>query len=885
MDNSPAVQILQQILQLLTSGFSQPRAPQSYTGIDRSSPGTINQMIDRSYSSVASSIGGPVGMLLNLTKRFIVPQDFNSYGNLANNYSGILFPSNGGTYAGAFQNFLDRSRSVSLSSSHEKLQDELKRQMYGNYWDIVHKDSSKTEEDRKRFIKKTQSQMINIPKALQFLLDPADINRTMQGIQQAQAGIFKWSNRQDPLSINTFSKSVQVSKSVTQMVKQASKKGAQYGGFSPGAVASLVGSLSQQEDLTMGASPQQMSKALQSLKARIQGMTKALAPLRDIFGNDIPSMISRLQQIAGMQISNMSIDQIKSISTTVTDMSRYSNVSIGHMASMGSMMAAMTQRNGGSNWGQLGAQASGAFAAGLLTPGNGAFGLMPEQYKQNTLNMLAQAQDSQGAQFMAMAYGLAKEGNPKYTMAQFDTKVSKLMATGMSSIQAARTVVADAKGVDPTKINIYEGQATRGNLQYRLSGRGARWASRQLWGDQKNYAIMAARQSGLFKDTDIDKVQTALNQMTASQLIQFGSNPMNFLQSQVFNQDSRFRNLGQEGKKILYSMIERQGARFTQAATWSGQSQQIQKYLQAQQIIRKAFGAQDKNPSNMYSRLVSMATGKWEEDQNGTIISQQTKQAREAAIAVLGQTVLNVTEEDRENATSRTKTILKKLNSLGSQTKTSDIIQYAAIGEGKSNRRFQTRLKSIADKISKGETSDKELYQQYSKLYTDRWTGGNSTYQQLKSTIEKDEKIKDETKRTLSKQTVQKLTEAQKRLHEQVNKKNSSLQDKQRAYSVFSKQVKQISRIAKLQKDQLSQQQGGDTRKRTLLKLFRTQKDGKILSEEQFNKTKGKSKISYNQYKDARNRYSEGYDMKADIMGKLGRVLSSLQQWLKKNMK
>jgi hypothetical protein len=55
---------------------------------------------------MTGSIGGPIGMLLSLGKNYILPKDFNRFGNLDNNFSGQLMPATGGTYAGSFQNLV-----------------------------------------------------------------------------------------------------------------------------------------------------------------------------------------------------------------------------------------------------------------------------------------------------------------------------------------------------------------------------------------------------------------------------------------------------------------------------------------------------------------------------------------------------------------------------------------------------------------------------------------------------------------------------------------------------------------------------------------------------------------------------------------------------------
>lgn len=865
-------QLLQQLVSLLTQGFSQYRNPGQYEGIDRNSPVTINQALGHAYQQIAGSVGGPVGMLMQLGQKFIIPKQFNSFGNLDNKLSGKLMPFNGGTYAGAFQNFLDSSRKEALSTFTDQRQDQLKRQVYGHYFDIFHKDPSKSEQQtkkaRQKFVKQTQNQMFNAPKLLNMLLDPSDIKRQIQGLQQTQAGILKWGNRRNPLDADLVDNAQNTTKFVTKMAIQASKDNASYGGFSASAITSLVGQLSSQEDILGGASdPKEVTKALQNLKTRVQGLTQALSPLRDIFGNDIPSMITRLQQISGMQVSTMTQSQVRSVASNITDMSRYSNVGISQMAKMGDLMAGAVASNGGSDWARLGARASGAYAAGLLTPGNGAFGLTPGQFQAKTLSMLASSQDSEGSQLMSMAYGLAKQAAPKMQMDQFDKRVAAGMSKGLTAIQAARQVVAQVTNTDVSKVNLYRGQSTLGNLQYRAAGRGSKWAARSLWDDQLSYALAGARQNSQFSVKQVDSVERKLRNLSAQQLTQFGNNSLNFI--------SNNKNFSQREKKVLYSMLQRQGSRFTQAASWSGQAKKIQQYQQTQKNIREAFKDQDMDASNMYAKAVNAISGKWFNDR-GQLKSQKGLKVRQSVVKTLGKSALGLSNSD----TSQVHKVIKGMNALGDSDKTGDLIQYGAIGNGKTDKQYKKKLRQLANDISKAGSEDKwnqktrsDFQQRMNQLNRMRWTGGNKTYSDLVKNRE-----------DLSPDNKKRLRRAQQQLSKIVNNDKLIPQQKRKAYQKFANRVQGIQRIRNLQNDkQLQKTQTGVLKASALTSLFLLEK-GQQFTKEQFEKNKLRgSSLQYEQYQQARKKYSDGYDMKADIQANLASAINKLVQWLNKN--
>lgn len=81
----------------------------SYNGMTmQSGSNTLIDMLQRSLTSMA---GPMIGGLIN---RYVIGTEFNRQGNLASPLSGIVMPSDGGTYSGAFLNMLNQSRTTSM---------------------------------------------------------------------------------------------------------------------------------------------------------------------------------------------------------------------------------------------------------------------------------------------------------------------------------------------------------------------------------------------------------------------------------------------------------------------------------------------------------------------------------------------------------------------------------------------------------------------------------------------------------------------------------------------------------------------------------------------------------------------------------------------------
>lgn len=183
-------------------------------------------------------------------------------------------------------------------------------------------------------------------------------------------------------------------------------KSSDYGFMNVGEASAVAAELTKDTDLfsDAGYNPEKLKKATDDLRTKVQEYTKALGPLKDIFGSDVPKMIEALQGLSGQRLSQMDPAKIASLTA---------NVVAGHMVGgysieQASMQAGrMRQYIDGMNVPFI--NAMGAASQGLTYLNATATGLAPasmteQRYLKNVEDMVVRTSNSQGAEYMNLAY-------------------------------------------------------------------------------------------------------------------------------------------------------------------------------------------------------------------------------------------------------------------------------------------------------------------------------------------------------------------------------------------------------------------------------------------------------------------------------------------------
>ncbi len=83
---------------------------------------------------------------------------------------------------------------------------------------------------------------------------------------------------------------------------------AQYGHMNVGEASAVAASLTKDIDFFQGlggTTPEKMKQAAENLRNTVKEYTKALAPLKDIFGTDVPAMITAIEDLSGQKLSQL----------------------------------------------------------------------------------------------------------------------------------------------------------------------------------------------------------------------------------------------------------------------------------------------------------------------------------------------------------------------------------------------------------------------------------------------------------------------------------------------------------------------------------------------------------------------------------------------------
>lgn len=220
---------------------------------------------------------------------------------------------------------------------------------------------------------------------------------------------------------------------------------ADYGGMNQGEVAALTAAITRDTDLLGDADVSKagsLKEATQKLKDRVKAYSEALAPLKDIFGDNVPAMLNTVEQITGQNIATMGVDRARDIARNLADRSslgRYSMENIADMTRlMGQQMTAMGDRVPTLN--KMNATTYAMTALDMIRGGTMPGNITQAEFAQRMSNLVASSANSKGADYFDMAYAMYKDANPDLTFNDFVTAINKRVdASGgkLNMLQAA----------------------------------------------------------------------------------------------------------------------------------------------------------------------------------------------------------------------------------------------------------------------------------------------------------------------------------------------------------------------------------------------------------------------------------------------------------------
>lgn len=193
---------------------------------------------------------------------------------------------------------------------------------------------------------------------------------------------------------------------------------ANYGYMGRGEVAAVTAALTRDLDFFGGSS--NLTEATRKLRTTVQEYTKALSPLKDVFGKDVPAMIKAVEELSGRSFTNMGANAVSRMVRQVLDGATAGNYTMQQVADMSNAWrGALLQ----TNVPFLNDLASTSVATNILNatvPAGAAPRYMSQARWENMAgDHIRRASVSRGGEMFAQAYAVMLQNNRELTFEQF----------------------------------------------------------------------------------------------------------------------------------------------------------------------------------------------------------------------------------------------------------------------------------------------------------------------------------------------------------------------------------------------------------------------------------------------------------------------------------
>lgn len=440
--------VLKLLIPSLSNGGSRPWDQYGPAGQQTA---TVIQYLRQQIQSIAGSFG-PLGTLAApFISDFLVGRDFDKFGRPISQLSGVLAPQ-GQSYAGAYQTMLRAQQTAALGITAQNFQKQIWQQSAKAYYGLT--DSTLTGDALRNKIK--GSNFLAPQRVINYFFDPMQREKALKGVRDTMAGSLYWDNRRGVGAAEAVTNARELGQAAKQLVTEANMtilggqrwkddtlinkdfQGKDFGGFKGSQVAQLASIIANTSDIM---SPMGIKDAITKFKTKVQQTAQAIAPMKDIFGNDMKAMTDTLQAVSGQRVSQMPANLARSLATTIADMSRYANVSPAQIQSMGNnLLTTAVNRQYGDSFSRSGTARLGGLAAAITANGNTPAGIHVGEYVGDVNQRLSQVNNTKGADWLAKAYAVWKQKNKGGTLQQFQGLVQQSRAGGRNLMEAAMNV-------------------------------------------------------------------------------------------------------------------------------------------------------------------------------------------------------------------------------------------------------------------------------------------------------------------------------------------------------------------------------------------------------------------------------------------------------------
>ena len=202
-------------------------------------------------------------------------------------------------------------------------------------------------------------------------------------------------------------------------------KRSDYGFMSIGDAAAIAAALTKERDFfdSAGSGPitaDKMKQAVTDLQTAVQSYTKALGPLKDVFGSDIPAMIRSIEDLSGKRMTTLQPDQISTLVSRVMANTIVGGYNIGQLVNARTQMTSAIRQMNVPFYNELGAASQAMTSLNMTATGMTPAMMTDARYQRNVADWVLRTSNSAGAGYINAAAAIWLDRNTGKTLDQFE---------------------------------------------------------------------------------------------------------------------------------------------------------------------------------------------------------------------------------------------------------------------------------------------------------------------------------------------------------------------------------------------------------------------------------------------------------------------------------
>lgn len=183
------------------------------------------------------------------------------------------------------------------------------------------------------------------------------------------------------------------------------------------------------------AAPENIEKASAELTKKVQEYAKALAPLKDVFGKDVPAMIKSIEELTDQSFGNMDPTLLRNRVNNAMSGVLTGSYSLGELVdTTKEIYGALGQMNVPSI-NDFSAEEQAATILGITNSGYAPATMKNARFRRAVQQNVLRTSNSRGAEYANYAYAVWKEANQKGTAEDFMNQLNAL-TSGPNAISA-----------------------------------------------------------------------------------------------------------------------------------------------------------------------------------------------------------------------------------------------------------------------------------------------------------------------------------------------------------------------------------------------------------------------------------------------------------------